>query len=243
MQSYNISLLNEALGRDGYIVVHSNEVTEKKILDIQIKLSSALGELSEHNPGKKDYLWKIASSPSSSELITYSEHNSEAELHTDSQYRMVPEQFFSLSCVNEATCGGGMSILLDSNKILTTLKEEIPTSHFKALHSNFPIIIPDVFREPNSTHISTPIFGKQVQFRFRYDTILKGLKKLGYTKNSIEWEAFDMLWNHICKSEHIETFYLKKGDILFIDNHRMLHGRTAFTDSNRLLYRIRFNKS
>lgn len=177
MSSYSIKNINKILLRDGYVVVPSGKTTEMEIMDTQMKLTSKLGTLSEHNPGKEDFFWKISSSASNSELKTYSEHSSEAELHTDSQYRIIPEQFFSLSCVTEASCGGGMSILLDSEKIIADLKVNIPEDYYSILYSNYPIIVPDIFRDEKETHIMTPIFGEQVKFRFRYDTIKKRVRK------------------------------------------------------------------
>ena len=56
-------------------------------------------------------VWDIKSNTSVTTLeqgiVTYSEHNHEADLHTDSQCSEYPEDFFALLTLKQATCGGG----------------------------------------------------------------------------------------------------------------------------------------
>jgi alpha-ketoglutarate-dependent taurine dioxygenase len=40
----------------------------------------------------------------------------------------------------------------------------------------------------------------------------------------------------------VEFHHLNPGQILVVDNWRVLHGRTAFTNLHRLLHRIRVHK-
>lgn len=228
------------ISKNGFAIIESNEIEEDKILEKHYEVVTRLGTPSEHNKGKKDYVWKITPKNTQSTIQTFSEHNKRADLHTDSQYRIYPEKYFSLSSIRQANCGGGKSILLDSAKILTQIKEKNDKllSHLK---SPYPIAIPEIFKLDDKQFIEIPLLESGNRIRYRHDTIKKGLELNGYKRGNPKLKAFEYLTQEIQKSNKIESFVLKVGQILIIDNHRMLHGRTTFLDQKRLLYRVRFN--
>lgn len=239
-KAIDIQKILHTVSLNGFAIVESFETDEDKILQKHFEIVNKIGIPSEHNKGKKDFIWRISPKKSESTIPTFSEHNKKAELHTDSQYRLEPERYFSLSSIIEASCGGGHSILLDLKKILAELKNE-HEEFFNELKRPYPIIIPDIFDLDKKGFIEVPIIESENKIRYRYDTIIKGMKKKAYNENDKKWKAFDYLTQKIKTSNHATFFTLKKGQILIIDNHRMLHGRTGFLDIQRLLYRIRFN--
>lgn len=226
------------LTQKGYAIHSSNKSSKADIKAYHWSLVKKLGLPSEHNDGKADYIWEIAAKQSTSSLKTYSEHAQKAPLHTDSQYRNNPEKYFSLSSIRVASCGGGQTELLDFKKLYASLKHN---AWFKELYEVYPIAIPDIFQSVQERIVYQPIIKENPFIRFRTDTILKGLDLVNEPLESKKRKAFKLLEEEILHSNLIERFHLKKGQIIIIDNHRMLHGRGAFKDSKRLLLRIRFN--
>lgn len=230
------SIVND-LNLNGYSLVQAEEKNNEDILTIQLKICEKIGKLREHNEGKADYVWPIKTVESNSQIKTFSEHNDEAQLHTDTQYRAIPERYMTLSCIQEAKCGGGETILLDSLKIFEEIKSD--SALLSKLKQKFPIAIPDIFVIDDRKYIEETIISEYPKFRFRYDTFLKGLA-LKQPENFEDLKnTLDEFNSKLQNSKHIQKLKLKKGDIILIDNHRMLHGRTSFTDTDRLLYRVR----
>jgi alpha-ketoglutarate-dependent taurine dioxygenase len=236
-QSVILNIKND-LNRKGYSIHSSDKSKKADIKEYHWSLVNKLGLPSEHNEGKKDYIWEISAKQNTSSIKTYSEHSQKANLHTDSQYRHNPEKYFSLSSIQTANCGGGQTEILDFKNLYAKIKNN---TWFKELYEAYPIAIPDVFQSIQERIIYQPIIKESPFIRFRTDTILKGLDLANEPLESKPRKAFNFLKEEILNSNLIERFYLKKGQIIIIDNHRVLHGRSAFQDSNRLLLRIRFN--
>lgn len=226
------------LNEKGYAIHSSDKSKKAEIKEYHWSLVKKLGLPSAHNDGKEDYIWEISAKQSTSSIKTYSEHSRKANLHTDSQYRNNPEKYFSLSSIQVANCGGGQTEILDFKKLYARVKNN---SWFKELYEVYPIAIPDVFQSAQERIVYQPIIKETPFIRFRTDTILKGFDLVNEPLESKKRKAFKLLEKEILNSNLIEKFYLKKGQIIIIDNHRVLHGRSAFKDSKRLLLRIRFN--
>ena len=77
--------------------------------------------------------------------------------------------------------------------------------------------------------------------RYRRDTLEAGLRNSGLKLSTALTEALAAVEKAIHKNKQLSRFYLEDGDVLVIDNLRVLHGRTAFTDRQRHLLRVRFN--
>lgn len=230
-------LVIENLAKNGFCIVDSEMENEQELIDLQLKICSWLGSIREHNEGKKDYVWPICLKESDSSIKTFSEHNQEAELHTDTQYRDLPERYMTLSCVNEANCGGGETFLLDSQVILDRIKNDHVL--LNELQQDFPIAVPDIFHYEGKKFIERPIIANYPKFRFRYDTFKKGLLLQNPPDLNQKMNVLDSFFDLIKNAPEMINFTLKKGQIILIDNHRLLHGRSSFVDVNRLLYRVR----
>ncbi len=235
-----LQLIFEDLQKQGYCLIKTGLTDEQSILDYHLEVSKAIGPLREHNQGMEDYIWPICLKASESELITFSEHDKEAELHTDSQYSEIPERYMGLSCIHPASCGGGANYLLDSERLLPEIQSD--NELYEALSLIYPIAIPDIFQSTGHTTIEKPLIDRYPKFRYRYDTIKKGLQLKETPTHDIRWKVLTNLNELIENSPLIERITLAQGDILLVDNHRVLHGRTSFTDPHRLLYRIRIDE-
>lgn len=229
----------DALKADGYFILSTALKDEVEIRNFQLNLSAMLGSLREHNPGRQDYVWSICPKPSDSALATFSEHNGEANLHTDSQYTEVPEKYMSLACVRPASCGGGINFVLDTEKIRDSIRES--EVHYQALQQPYPIAIPDIFRS-GRPYIEKPVVSDYPRFRYRYDTMRQGLEAAHVPPADPRWAALEYLKEKVEASPAIKRLILKTGDILILDNHRVLHGRSPFVDPDRLLYRVRMDE-
>jgi alpha-ketoglutarate-dependent taurine dioxygenase len=207
-------------------------------------ICSNFGTLLPHNIGQKDFVWEIKPKISTSSLKTFSEHNQYAPLHTDSQYRNQPEKFIALMTINQANCGGGYTNLLDFNLVVNELKN---TNSGRQLLDclalqYFPIAIPSIFQQKNARrYITAKLISEIPLIRYRYDTLKAGLSLIKSSKREFLKENLDLLDNFIENSPCRISFLASNNDIVFIDNHRFLHGRSSFFDLNRLLLRTRMN--
>ena len=208
------------------------------------KLSSHIGTLVPHNFGQSDFVWEIKPKSSNSIIKTFSEHNKAAPLHTESQYRNLPEKYMALLVFRKAECAGGETMLLDFKLVLNELRQ----SDFGrqmiefACQDQFPIAVPTIFQTEDKTeYIYSSLISNIPLIRYRYDTLKTGLEliKRSHVKYLDEkLQAFNDLIN---RSRYCSSLLLNNGEAIFVDNHRMLHGRSSFLDSNRLLLRIRMN--
>lgn len=173
---------------------------------------------------------------------TYSENNQFTPLHTDSHYRNEPEQFIAVLVEHPANCGGGRTVLLRIEPLLAELKATVDGRKcLEILRStDFPSLVPATYRAGEPSKIKQARILRDDTVRFRPDTIDAAIKKASNVTQDEEW-AVSYFKKLVNRSPDRLGVYLRKGDMLFIDNHTVLHGRTAFQDNERLLLRIRFN--
>lgn len=239
--------LREYVDIHGFIILQGLESEFYDLSSAKLfftKLSSQIGTLAPHNFGQSDFLWEIKPKSSNSIIKTFSEHNKAAPLHTDSQYRNLPEKYMALLVFRQAECKGGETILLDFQLVFNELKQSIfgrKMIEF-ACQEKFPIAVPTIFQTENKTeYIYSSLISNIPLIRYRYDTLKTGLEliKRSHVKDFAEkLQAFN---NLIYQSRYCSSLLLDNGEAIFVDNHRMLHGRSSFFDSNRLLLRIRMN--
>ena len=207
----------------------------------------AIGIPSSHDAGGQ-HLWRIAFKEEESVVPTYSQHNGVAGLHTDSQYRQHPEEAFALMTVSQATCGGGESWILHVDDIIDALLQQPGgEEHFRILsEETFPFASPSIFNLDSGNQerievIHAPIFeGREI--RYRDDTLRRGIEA-SEPLSDLASKALQALEQAIHHNPKILRFHAENGTCLYIDNKRTLHGRSSFTDKNRLMLRCRFNRA
>ncbi|HEY0794950.1 MAG TPA: TauD/TfdA family dioxygenase, partial [Acidisarcina sp.] len=235
--------------KEGYCIVKSfpfkgyDPVAQKNLF---LMLVIACGTPSDHIPGKEEYICKVTPRKDlNRQIATYSEHDHEAPLHTDSHYRDDPEQFVAFLMEKQADFGG-RNILLKSSWILNEMKateegrrwlnylkaNELPSA-MPSRYSEHADEVPRPFKAPIINQSETII-------RFREDTIREGIRLAGQ-RNREEEEALDFFSKLVYRSPERRGVTLANGEILFINNHTVLHARTAFEGFSRVLLRIRFN--
>jgi len=245
-----VDTIKESIDNPGYIILRGWAENTKNITDLSSRLLSLvkyIGYPVSHDQ-QHSFVWNIKRRFDLNQSVpTYSEHANEASLHTDSQYREKPEDAFALLSLEPAACGGGVSLLMTYESLM---KELNATEHRKSLkkvleEETFPFAVPTAFkRNPTSgrEYVYAPILEKDGKLRFRSDTLRKALDDMkGDFHRQVE-NAYEMMVDILSSSKNIRYFFLEKGDLVFINNRTVLHGRTAFSDINRHLLRIRFNR-
>lgn len=179
---------------------------------------------------------------------TFSEHNGEAEFHTDSQFIQNPERYFGLWSVKHASDGGGVNGLVDARMITHKLLSENFGKEAMAILSEttFPFRVPTVFTEQCRDDVSevlmAPIFRGYPFMRYRKDTLQKGLIVNGVSLEPKVAHALQQLEEIIDRQDLVLHHFLQAGQVLFANNHEVLHNRSAFVDRSRHLLRVRMNE-
>ncbi|MFF3754706.1 TauD/TfdA family dioxygenase [Streptomyces sp. NPDC002018] len=211
----------------GWAVFHDEDVADGDTAAMNT-IARACGRPSARDGGP---LWPVAPRAATG---TFSVTSAATGLHTDAQYHERPESRFLLFCVRPAECGGGLSRLLRTADLLDGLSETGLDENDTALLERglWRWRTPEVFRPaaraPSGAH---PVIGRRGRLRWRYDNLVT-------TENGLAGTA-RRFHRHIEDHPATETVSLSAGDVLYCDNSLVLHGRTAFRDPGRLLYRTR----
>jgi alpha-ketoglutarate-dependent taurine dioxygenase len=223
----------------GYFLLANTQIdkleTESGKL-LSIMLAAAIGVPTRTNPKKDTIAWPIKVDESTRRK-TFSQTNEEASFHTDTQYFLEPERYFALFCVHADQAGYGSNQLLDGWQVIQSLDEQTQAQ----LSKDFPFRVPSIFTDEGDKSIQTlhaPIIDRERGIiRYRHDTLLDGLAT-GVKLDKSQLRALEKLEAKLEETEKI-THHLLDGEALFVNNHRLLHARSAFKDARRLLYRVR----
>ena len=151
--------------------------------------------------------------------------------HTDSpQWEDVPD-YLGLFCVHNAKKGGTnlfLSAYTIHNRILKGRKDLL-----NILYGKFHFDKRGEFKEGESSTVFEPIFkfkdGK-LYFRYLRNYIDAGHDIQNQPLSESQKEALTYLDNSMLEEDMIMSYDLKPDDMVFSDNHWIVHGRTAFED-------------
>lgn len=148
--------------------------------------------------------------------------------HTDESYRHDAPGISFFHCIN-ATAEGGESILVDGFRAAETLQTRHPDS-FKVLTS-VPIFfqryaLPDEDMRSHTRILVQDIDGDIVGVRWTDRTLAP--QDLPPAWVEPVYKALRALWQIINDADLKHRYLMKPGDLHIFDNHRVLHGRTAF---------------
>ncbi len=231
--------LEHALNNDGWAIIETGSWNQQGIIICAWEICRGLGKPLEHNLGQGDHLWLVEKrSPDSNIDKTFSETDLNAEPHTDASFRDQAPSIVIFAMQRPASCGGGKSFLVDMLDVERILKKKIGEELCNELFStHFPFAVPPVFGEP----AAPPIIRKRIKdrsgYRVRLSSIDDGITKDNMTYSPAIIEALNDLGALLNKNQLRTSFNLNAGDILVTNNKRILHGRTAFQDSERRAWR------
>ncbi|GAA1252091.1 hypothetical protein GCM10009609_14280 [Pseudonocardia aurantiaca] len=179
---------------------------------------------------------------------SFSENDLKASYHTDNGALPVPERFFLLYAVRAAQCGGGVSLLRDGRVVKSHL-EETPEGRAAVrlfTETELPRRIPDEFKKyaniaPDGC-LHAPVLAEKPMWRWRKNGIRKGIAAHPEYQTREVRQALDALREQLVNGPDEIRQVIPTDGILIINNHITLHGRTAFTDPERHLLRLRFHE-
>ncbi len=189
-----------------------------------VNFANSIGSIRRTNFGD---FFNVKSKPSPNDLAYTSLALSP---HTDNPYRNPVPCIQMLHCIQNEV-NGGLSTLVDGYTVTEKLKKKFP-KYFKILNEikvKFQFIDKNVVLEDWAEMIRLDNMGNfnQVRFSPRLDFVpLLDKKKL-----ELFYSARNKLSELYNSSKYRIEFKLIPGDLLMIDNHRLLHGRTAY-DAN-----------
>lgn len=228
LRANEAAAIREAV-QTGWVVFHSDEVAagDKQAMTA---IARSLGKESDRDGGS---LWPVAPRARTG---TFSMTAEGTGLHTDAQYHHRPEPRFVLFCVVPADCGGGANRLLRASDVIGRLDDAATltaadTERLRAKVWSWEV--PEVFRTApvHNAGPSHAVLGAGGTVRWRHDNLRPGGPEQARTGQRFR----DYVESH----PDVVTVALAAGDVLYCDNKLVLHGRTAFQDPRRLLYRTR----
>ncbi len=169
----------------------------------------------------------------------YSHGTGGGDLHTDGTYmHLLPPDLIALCCIRPAHDGGD-TLLVDGHAIIEALAPPARAALSRLHHFDTDGQV------PGTATLRRPIVGgdratRRLHYLRRY--IESGHAAARAPLDAASVAAMDQLDALAARPEWRTRLRLRGGDLLLVDNHRMLHGRTAFTDApgapGRLLLRL-----
>jgi alpha-ketoglutarate-dependent taurine dioxygenase len=194
-------------------------------------------------------LWDVRNrADESSGHTSFSENDREAVYHTDNGSIPVPERFFFLYAVRAAECGGGVSILRDG-RIVKRQLEETPEGREAVrllTDTKLPRRIPKAFRKYGDVaedgYLYEPVLAEKPMWRWRKNGIRRGIAAHPEYQTPELQQALDAVIDKLENGPDEIREVIPTDGILIINNHIALHGRTAFSDPERHLLRVRLHE-
>ena len=157
------------------------------------------------------------------------------ENHTDNPYRFPTQGYICLHCIKNSDIGGE-NTLVDGFNIAKQIKiKSIETFNvLKNFKTFFQYKDKDTLLENYCSLIETDYEDNVVQIRYNNRTEIipyDDLKKI--TEYTVARQSF---WNLIKKKSNNITIKQTSGDMIIMDNYRILHGRAKYKDLNNQRY-------
>ncbi|KAG9406309.1 hypothetical protein AC1031_002634 [Aphanomyces cochlioides] len=155
--------------------------------------------------------------------------------HTDCTYLYEPPGLQIFNCVRQAAAEGeGSSRFVDSFFVVEWLRENAPDAYKFFCETALPAYCLD---DDVSLHVMKPMIqldahGQVESFRFNdYDRA--PLTHLSFDQVGAYYKHHKTLWRAISENEVVHK--MDVGDMIVVDNHRVMHGRHAFHGERALV--------
>jgi len=209
-----------AFYRHGYVVLRNTPTTEGTLR----RITDRLGYIVGNNFG---WIFDVRAEPNPTDLAYTS---IELLAHTDQPYRQPVPGIQLLHCLrNEAP--GGDSTLVDGLAAANALLAERPDLHAALVETEvewrYDMVSDTVVNRGHVLEYDRHGRYQQIRFNTKLDgpVLRPGADLDGYYAGR-RW-----LTEWLNDPAHQVTFRLEPGDVMFMDNHRALHGRTSFDSS------------
>jgi hypothetical protein len=211
-------------------------------------LAVLLGDPSANIPFDQ-VLWDVKNrGDESSGQLSSSEYDRKAGYHTDSGKLPIPERFVLLYAVRAAQCGGGVSLIRDGRVVKSQL-EETPAGRAAVrllTEMKLPRWIPEALREyaevSSDGYLYAPVLAERPMWRWLTKSIRRGVAAHPEYQTPEVRRALDAVIEQLANGPGEIRLVIPTDGILIVNNHITLHRRTAFTDPERHLLRLRFHE-
>lgn len=159
-------------------------------------------------------------------------HRETERLHTDCADWPEPSRLLAMTCVRPDPWGGGDSLVLDMVELADELEKSAGPEAVEALRSEAvpwklaPYLGGEVVWQP-------VLDLDHRRLRWRRYTIDAALESEGVRIGPDLLELLDRVEKVVEGTARTLRFRLDQGDLLIMDNHRAIHGRTALGDETR----------
>ena len=218
----------------GFFVIDGECFTDfsrEETTEIYSKICKTLGTLYVQNIKNESFVAIKDEGKSMMSGGRYHQTKEGGSFHTDSpQWEKVPD-FIGLCCINPAKKGGESKFVSAYSIHNEMLKEH---KHFlEMLYEQFHFDKRGEYESGESPTVFEPIFtynGNQLKLRYLRDYINDGQKIQDKPLSKEQNEALGCL-DKIIHDENLAVSYeLKQYDMVFLNNGRVMHGRTSFED-------------
>ena len=219
---------------NGFFIIDGNcfeGFNDEHVKEIYRLISTGLGELYVQNIKKEKFVIITDEGKSMSTGGRYHQTREGGSFHTDSpQWSKVPD-FVGLFCVRSAKIGGiskFVSVYTIHNQMLNMYPKLL-----ESLYTKFHFDKRGEFEEKESPTTFEPIFkyrNNELMFRYLRNYIDAGQKIAQKPLTNEQNEILDKLDKIIHDEEFSVSYDLKRYDMSFFNNHRIIHGRTSFED-------------
>ena len=151
--------------------------------------------------------------------------------HTDSpQWKNVPD-IIGLCCINPAKTGGTSKFI--SSYTVHNLFLQKDSQLLETLYNKFYFDKRGEIKENEEPTIFEPIMqfkNNKLMFRYLRDYVVSGHKIQNKPLTDNQDRALKLLDEILSEESIVVSYNLKKFDMTFFNNHRVIHGRTSFED-------------
>ena len=151
--------------------------------------------------------------------------------HTDSPHWTNVPDLVGMLCINEAKKGGTSKFVSTYTIHNQLLKEQ--KAKLEILYENFHFDKRGEFKTNEPQTVFEPIFvfkDDKLYCRFLNDYIVAGHEIQNRPLSKLQETSLQLLEEISEKENNVLSYDLKPNDMMFFDNHRILHGRTEFED-------------
>lgn len=225
-EDMNIDLLKSILLKYGFIILDVSGIENLSFLEI----ISRFGIPHIHDEASK-IIWDIKQGGTTGdESLARSHGMEEFTFHTDCSYEYDSPSHFALNIIQHDMKNGGWNLLVGSQAIVDNLSKESLSVLTK---TKYTVKVPPEFYKGQETE-EVYLIDSDFNMQYRKDIIIRDNLDIKKAK------ALEELEKIIFNPNHMKKMFIKKGNILILDNKAFLHSRTKVNDKNRHLQRIRF---
>ena len=218
----------------GFFVIDGEcftDFSKEELIEIYQNVCRILGTLYVQNDKNQKFVQVQDSGKSMKSGGRYHQTKEGGSYHTDSpQWEKVPD-FIGMCCINPAKKGGEskfVSAYSVHNKMLKEHKQFL-----EMLYQQFHFDKRGEFESKESPTVFEPIFtynNNQLKCRYLRDYINDGqmIQKTPLSKE--QNEALDIFDKIIHDENLVVSYKLRQNEMVFFNNNRVMHGRTAFED-------------